>query len=667
MPDSIDRDNALRQASVPTLLMCLAQITQDPRWLADPYRPQRDIAIFAEASGGLSPEAQASVRQAMAQVLDELASGQRSLPPLPDDAQMRAMMSWCLGEPLPPEYLPMALEEMGHADRGLAWRNSPPPARREGFKVLVIGAGFSGLCAAHRLRQLGIPVAVIEKNSALGGTWFENTYPDAGVDTPNHFYSYSFAPNLGWTRNYAKRDEVWDYQCRVATDLGLHDCIELGIEAQALHWHAERHQWRVSTLGADGVQAERWADVVITAVGQLNRPKLSSLPGLSSFEGEHWHSAQWRHDVPLAGKRVAIVGTGASAMQFLRGVADEAAQVTVFQRSPQWARPPQDYHGSVSPESQWLLTHVPHYYAWYRFGLMWRFGDGLLPTVRRDPTWPHPERAMNHRNDSQRRQLTAYLQTELADRPDLIDKCLPRYPPYGKRILIDNGWYQALKRPNVNLVTEAVREVQADALIDASGARHEVDVILLATGFEPGRMLGPLAVHGRSGQPLQQRWGDDNPQAYLGISVPDCPNLFLLTGPNTGLAHGGSLIFVSECQVRYISALLRDMLEHGLREVEVTQAAHDDYNARVDAEHAELVWTHPGMRNWYRNAQGRVFSPMPWRLVDYWQFTRVPDWGHYRTLGMTPGAGVASNTGDAGNVVEAAPASQAPGVGVGVG
>ncbi len=621
---------ALQQASVPTLLMCLAQITQDPRWLQPPFQPKRDITIFAEVSGGLSPEAQQTVRDAMAQVLDELASGARTLPPLPADERMATMMSVCLGEPLPAEYLPMALEEMGFADRRLDWRAAPSPERLAHFKVLVIGAGFSGLCAAHRLQQLGIRFELIEKNTDLGGTWFENTYPEAGVDTPNHFYSYSFAPNLGWSSNYAKRDEVWDYQRRVADELDLRRHIELGVEASALQWHKDRGQWQIDTTAADGSQHSRWADAVITAVGQLNRPKLTSIPGLTSFTGPHWHSAQWRHDVPLAGQDVAIIGTGASAMQFLRSVADVAQSVTVFQRSPQWARPPQDYHGTVSPEARWLLDRVPYYYAWYRFGLMWRFGDGLLPTVRRDPTWPHPERAMNHRNDSQRRQLTEYLQGELADRPDLLAKCLPSYPPYGKRILIDNGWYQALKRPNVKLVTEAVDHVDGSHIVDASGQRHQADVLLLATGFEPGKMLGPLVVRGRSGVPLQQVWGDDNPRAYLGVTVPDYPNLFVLTGPNTGLAHGGSLIFVSECQVRYVTAMLREMLETGATRVEVTQAAHDDYNQRVDAEHAELVWTHPGMRNWYRNAAGRVFSPMPWRLVDYWQMTRAPELAHYQ-------------------------------------
>ena len=627
----IQRDDALRQASVPTLLMCLAQITRDPRWLQEPFLPKRDISIFAEPTGGLSEQAQQTVRDSLATVLDELASGQRSLPPLPTEAELVEMMSVCLGERVPPEYAPMAMEEMGYRDRALAWRKPPPAARLATFRVLVIGAGFTGLCAAYRLKQMGFAFEVLEKNPELGGTWFENHYPEAGVDTPNHFYSYSFAPNTGWSSNYSKRDEMLDYQRKVAADLDLRRHIDFGVEVLRMDWHEDRRRWEVTTREADGSTRSRWADAVITAMGFLNRPKLGSIAGLDTFTGPSFHSARWRDDVPLQGKRVGVIGTGASAMQFLRSVAAQAAQVTIFQRSPQWARPPQDYHGTVSTESKWLLQNIPYYYAWYRFGLMWRFGDGLLPTVRRDPNWPTPQRSMNHRNDRQRQQLTEHLLKELEGRPDLIEKCLPDYPPYGKRILIDNGWYQALKRPNVELVTEAVDHVEGSEIVDATGRRHEVDVILLATGFEPGKLLWPIEIRGRKGLLLSDVWADDQPRAHLGITMPGFPNLFVTTGPNTGLAHGGSAIFVSEVQVRYITAMLREMFERSLSDVEVLAPVHDAYNDRVDAEHAELVWTHPGMRNWYRNAQGRVFAVMPWRLVDYWQMTHEPDLSEFKT------------------------------------
>lgn len=625
------RAEALGEASVPTLLMCLAQITRDPRWLEDPFRPKRDISIFAERSGGLSEAAQQVVREAIGEVLDELADGRRTLPPLPTADELSKMMSACVGEHVPREYTGMAMEEMGFATREVKWSEPPARDRLEQFNVLVIGCGFSGLCAAGRLRELGVPFNIVDKNPDLGGTWSENNYPEAGVDTPNHFYSYSFSPNLRWSSNYSKRDEVVAYQRKAAGELGVLDRIEFNTKVEELRWNNDLAAWDVRLRDAAGVVSERRYRAVISATGQLNQPKTAAIRGLDQFAGPLWHSARWCHDVSLEGKRIAVVGTGASAMQFLRSVAARAAKVTVFQRSPQWARPPQDYHGTVSTGERWLLENIPYYYAWYRFGLMWRFGDGLLPTVRRDPSWPNPERAMNYRNDRQREQMTEYLLQQLEGRPDLVAKCLPDYPPYGKRILIDNGWYQALKRPNVELVTEAVDRIEADAIIAADGSRHEVDVIILATGFEAAKMLGSMTVLGRSGQALAQAWADDDPRAFLGITVPDYPNLFVAYGPNTGLAHGGSLIFVIECQVRYITTLLCRMIERNIDRLEVRRDVHDRFIERVDAEHAELVWTHPGMNNWYRNQRGRVFGPMPFRLVDYWTMTREPDLRDYET------------------------------------
>jgi 4-hydroxyacetophenone monooxygenase len=618
-----ERDAALEEASIPALLMCLAQITGDDTWLEEPFRPKRDISIFADPSGGLPEEIQQIVRANMAAVLDELASGTRELPALPDEARFTEMMNVCVGERVPAEYAGIALEEMGFRARALDWQ-APAAAVDEGFKVLVVGAGFSGICAGYHLIKMGIPFEILERNADVGGVWLENTYPEAGVDTPNHFYSFSFAPNLDWTSNYSKRKEVWDYQRQVFNDIGLAKHTQFQVEVVGMRWDDDSSRWQVTTRDASGRETVRWANAVITAAGNLNRPKIAAVPGLDAFPGETWHSAQWRHDVSLEGKEVAVIGTGASSMQFLRSVAATAKKVTIFQRSAQWARPPQDYHGDTSEGTRWLLKNVPFYYAWYRFGLVWRFGDGLLPTVRRDPLWPHQDRSVNSRNDRQRVQLTDYLLKELEGRPDLVEKCLPDYPPYGKRILIDNGWYQALRRPNVDLVTEAVDHIDGDELVTPQGSRHRADVILMGTGFEPGKMLWSIDIHGRSGRSLKQVWGEDDPRAYLGMTVPDFPNLFVLSGPNTALAHGGSVLLVTECQMRYVTSMIREMLESQISDVEVRRDVHDEFNRRVDAEHAELVWTHPGMNNWYRNKAGRVFAPMPWRLVDYWKMTREP-------------------------------------------
>lgn len=609
--------------------MCLAHLTGDDRWLREPYLPERDVNLFHDETGGLPPSIQVEVREAMSVVLGELESGARSPAGTPDAARMVRMMRTCVAEDVSPEYAPLMLEELGLADRDVHWTDRPTvPAD---FRVLVVGAGFAGICASIKLAGLAIPHVVVEKNPDLGGTWFDNDYPGAGVDTPNHFYSFSFAPNPGWRHYFSKRNEIRSYADSVARAHGVHDRTLFGTEVGAMTWSTERAKWDVELRGPGGTTTDSF-DVVVTAVGQLNRPNLAPARGIESFRGPWFHSAKWDHSVDLTGRRVAVVGTGASAMQFLPTVAATAARVTVFQRSPQWVRPNADYHREVSPETLWLMENVPHYARWYRFGLFWRFGDGLLRTLRRDPQWPHPEQSMNRSNDRHRRQLTEHLERELAGRPDLVAKCLPDYPPYGKRILVDNHWYATLRRDNVELVTAAVDRVTSTGIVDADGTEHDFDVIILATGFEAGRLLAPIEIRGRSGTPLREVWGDDDPRAYLGISVPDYPNMFVLVGPNTFVAHGGSIIFQAECAMRHVAGALVTMCESGLASVEVRRDIHDDYNARVDAEHADLVWSHPGMRNWYRNAAGRVFSPMPWRFVDYWQMTHDFDPADYETV-----------------------------------
>ena len=622
-----DRQRALKDASIPALLMCLAQLTGDSKWLQSPYSPKRDISIFADPSGGLPVEVQDEIRSAISSVLDELASGKRAPPGLPRPEKMTQMMSVFLGENVPSEYAGIALEEMGLTQREVSW-SKQTAIDFDNDGVLVVGAGFSGICAGYHLIKAGLRFTIVEKHHDVGGVWLENDYPESGVDTPNHFYSFTFAPNLSWTSNYSKRDEVWSYQKSVFHQVGLEKYTEFNTELVEMNWDDDNNLWEVSTRTRDGLIQKRKYWQVISATGNLNIPKVPHIAGLDQFKGQWWHSSNWRHDVNLKDKEVAVVGTGASAMQFLRSIAAQAKKVTVFQRSPQWARPPQDYHGKTTSESRWLLENIPYYYGWYRFGLMWRYGDSLLPTIKKDPEWPHPERSMNKRNENQRVQLTAYMREQLEGRDDLFEKCLPDYPPYGKRILIDNGWFQTLKQSNVELVNEGVSEIAGDQLVTPSGRSTRADVIIFATGFRPDNILGSVHITGKNGKKLKDIWGDD-PKAYLGLNIPGFPNLYVMAGPNSGLAHGGSAILVAECQVWYIMSLIKTMLADGVRAVDVRKDVHDDYNEKVDREHAQLVWAHPGMNNWYKNAKGRVFAPMPWRLVDYWSLTRNPTLTHY--------------------------------------
>ena len=525
----------------------------------------------------------------------------------------------------------MMMEAMGLTQRDISWTKLSADSSEilNNFTVLIIGAGFSGICAAIKLDRLGIPWILADANAEIGGTWLVNDYPEAGVDTPNHFYSFTFAPNHRWPKYFSKRIDVLNYCKSVAEKFKITNRISLNTQVESTTWDEATQMWKVVLRDQDGQLRESHANVVISGVGQLNRPKKSFIKGIESFSGPCFHSAQWRHDVDLSGKRVAIIGTGASAMQILRTVASQASDVTIFQRSPQWVRPSNDYHRDVKPQTMWLFENVPFYFDWYRFGLFWRFGDGLLPTLRRDETWPHQQRSMNSRNDKHRLQLTEYLLAQLEGHDDLVAKTLPDYPPYGKRILVDNDWYKTLKRDNVELVASGVGHVDGNQIVASDGSSRQVDVIILATGFEAGKMLASVAVTGRNGTTLRDAWGDDNPRAYKGMTMPNFPNLFCLYGPNTNVAHGGSVIFQAECQMRYITSCITQMIESQISSVDVRPEVHDAYNKAVDDEHDQLVWSHPGMDSWYKNSQGRIFSPMPWRFVDYWSMTHDADLSDY--------------------------------------
>jgi 4-hydroxyacetophenone monooxygenase len=473
------------------------------------------------------------------------------------------------------------------------------------------------------------PFVILEKNDAVGGTWYENIYPGCGVDTPNHFYSYAFEPNHDWSHFFAKRDELWNYFERVADKYELRKHIRLGVEVVDARYDEANATWRITAQSADGTQQKLSARVLVSAVGVLNRPKLPDIAGLQSFAGPAFHTAQWDRNFDWRGKRVAMIGTGASGHQVGPSIAPDVERLMIFQRSPHWVVPNPNYHEGVSAGKKWALANIPFYLRWYRFQLFWGFADGLHAALQVDPDWPHPKRSLNALNEKHRRFMERHIRSELSDRPDLLEKVIPDYPAYGKRILIDNHWFRMLKRDNVDLVTDPIEAIVPEGIRTGDGKIWQADALVFATGFKVSKMLHPMQIIGRDGRELHKVWGADDAKAYLGLTVPGFPNFFMLTGPNTGLAHGGNQIFMTECGVRYMMLALRELLESGRRAIECKREVYEGYNRKVDAEHARMVWTHKGMTNWYRNPQGRVFAITPWRLVEYWKMTSTFDAGEY--------------------------------------
>ena len=629
--DKLDLSSAVAEGDIRCLLMVLVHMTGDERWLEPPYKPKRDVRLIPDPDAGLPKDIQDDIRAA---VVNLFAHGNPE-PVITDPGNelVLKMMRACLGENVTPEYAPLMREEMGFAARDARWTQRPPDETLAQHHVLIVGAGVCAIALAVALGRLGIAYTIVEKNDELGGTWYINRYPGCGVDTPNHSYSYSFGPRNPWTRYFCQREELLDYLKKVATEYDVRKNLRLSTELTSSRWDESKRRW-ISTLKTKDGEESFESTALVSAIGQLNDPSRAHFTGENNFQGQILHSALWSEDIKLDGKRVTVIGTGATAMQLVPSIADRVASVTVYQRTAQWARPVNGYSDPISEGAQWLLAHLPFYVKWYRFNMFWRYGDGLLPFLRKDPAWPYPDRAVNKGNDRHRQELTDFILSELKDRPDLIEKCVPAYPPYGKRILLDNNWFRTLTKPNVELVIDRIDHFSRDGIVTVDGQSRPADIIVIATGFKVTEMAARLNITGRDGRNLKETWANDNPTAYLGLTVPDFPNFFCMLGPNSGPAHGGSVIFQSECQSRYISACLVDMIERGVSAIDVRQDVHDDYVRKVDIEHEAMIWTHPGMTTYYRNKSGRVFSAMPWRFVDYWAMTHDPDLSQYRLTGV---------------------------------
>ena len=621
-------DHAALQAALPhadlrALLMVLFHYTGDEKWLNPPFSPRRNPRLIADEDAGLPSDIQDEIRAA---AFDVLSGDQAPLIEKPDEALLNRMMTHSLAENVAPEYAPMMREQMGFAPLG---SKIAKPQKQPAQPIVIIGAGVAGIALGKLLNDLALPYIILEKNEEVGGTWWENTYPGAGVDTPNHAYSFSFGKPYRWSRYFSPQHEIQDYISGKADEFHIRRHIRFGVEVKQVDWQADKNHWQLQLATDKGTETLN-APILVSAVGQISVPKLPPIDGLENFDGPLFHSSHWPKDLDWKGKKLALVGTGASSMQIAPSIADDVAELTIFQRSPQWARPIPRYHENLSDGAQYLLEHIPLYAAWFRFTMFWRYADGLLPFLKKDPDWPHPERAMNRINDRHREEMVSHIEARLAGRADLIAKSTPDYPPYGKRILLDNHWYDMLLKDNVTLYDEGVARFTESEIIGEKGSTCRPDIVVMATGFEVTKMASRLNISGPAGN-LSDVWDGDDPQAYLGICVPNFPNFFMMAGPTTGLGHGGSGIFIAECHAHYIASSIVAMLNGNIRHMAAKQSAQDAYMAKYNAGHQDMIWMHEGMTTYYRNSKGRVYSVMPWRLVDYWNMTRTPKLEDYET------------------------------------
>jgi cation diffusion facilitator CzcD-associated flavoprotein CzcO len=468
--------------------------------------------------------------------------------------------------------------------------------------VIILGAGVSGLCMGIQLLKAGISsFTILEKSDQVGGTWLDNQYPGAACDVPSHYYCFSFEPNPDWTHKYSRQPEIQRYLAHCAEKYRILPHVHFGTEVASASFDEASATWRVRTKRGETFEA----DVLVSGVGQLNRPFVPDLPGLSEFEGVSFHSARWNKAHDLNGKNVAVIGNGASAIQFIPHVAKQARKLTIFQRSPNWIVPRGDYaYGenakkwfrrfplALKPYRWWFyLRHEINYLAFGAQGRMARF----METAAR-----------------------AHMETHVPD-PALRARLTPDYRVGCKRILIDDDFMPALARPNVEVVTEPIERIERDGVRTKDGVVHPADTLVLATGFETQSFLAPIQIEGLGGRKLDQVWGK-GAEAYLGLTVSGFPNFFMMYGPNTNLGHN-SIIFMIECQVRYAMQCIQALRKRGLRWLDVRPDVQQRYNAELQKELGETAWS-AGCKSWYKNAEGKVTNNWSTWTVRYWWRTR---------------------------------------------
>jgi cation diffusion facilitator CzcD-associated flavoprotein CzcO len=476
-------------------------------------------------------------------------------------------------------------------------------------RVVIIGAGFGGIGLGIKLKAAGLnDFVILEKSQQIGGVWRENRYPGAECDIPSHLYSFSFELRADWPQTYASQADILDYLEHCARKYGLEPHIRFGAEVADSRWDDASQRWIVRTRDGRILDAQS----LVTAVGQLNRPQRPDLPGLASFVGATFHSAEWRQDYDLRGKRVSVIGTGASAIQFIPHVASLASKLYVFQRSAAYVLPKPNR--SYSRWQRLLFHNVPGVLKLSRLFI-------YLQHEWRGIAFVTVPKALRIKQSGFRRLLQRTIQN-----PDLRRRLTPNYRMGCKRILLSNDYYPAMERPNVELITNEIKEIRPDAVVTSDGTERKVDCIIFGTGFAASDMLAPIKVTGPGGRDLHQ-WWSNGAEAYLGITVAGFPNLFMLYGPNTNLGHN-SIVYMLESQIRYVVACLTRLCRDDIASMQIKDAVQDTFNRRIQERLHHTVWA-KGCTSWYMTAAGKNTANWPGYTLEFSLKTSAPKWDDY--------------------------------------
>lgn len=620
-------DDAVQYADPMVLRGLLYQLTGDEA-VANVSVGKHIISGHREYYYVEKPEDVKMIREKAAQLLKAHRDAGGGAFPLGPESRLLKSLSLTGGAPVPATEFEMWFETTGLKPmaRGLTWSGGKRPESASDFNVIVIGSGMSGLNVAVHLKNAGIPYTVLEKGYEVGGTWRDNRYPGARLDTPSRVYTHTYGVGFPYPYQFSPQVENEKYFNWVADKFGLRDSIEFGTEVVSAVWDEAASEW-VVTIRKNGREQARRANAVITGVGFLSQPNLPKIEGMGDFKGRMFHTAQWPEDLDHAGKRVAVIGTGATGYQMVPELARTTGHLTVFQRTPNWLFEVPGYLEPLPEQSGWIDRNFPYFPNFARFHTAYgsrteitRAGNTIDPDYK-------DEYAVSAINKVIRDQRIAFLESKLGDRPDLLRKMIPVAPPMSARpIIVDTeySFLDVIKRDDVDLVSEGIRRITSNGIETVDGVLHEVDIIVLATGFKANDYLYPMEIRGRDDLDINEYWAKDGARAYLGSMVPKFPNLFMLYGPNTNLPLGLQITDLIELTGLFAIENIGGLIEKGKRSVEVTEDAYWRYNGLLDEAEKLMIYSDPRSNNYYKNAFGRGGTNCPLEAALMWNWTRDP-------------------------------------------
>jgi 4-hydroxyacetophenone monooxygenase len=619
---------AIDKANFNALRLALLQVTGDPD-LAKMRTRRHAVRGGAMFMHVLSDEDVPALKEKAFAYLSKRKPGD-PIPPPPSKAEAANLMNLFGDEPIRDNELDYDYEELAFEEfpRTAEWTSKKPSAEKiNGFKIVVIGGGISGLAAAVQFKRLGLNFQVLERQRGLGGTWLLNSYPDVRVDTSSYLFQFKFVKNYPWREYFATAGETLKYLENVAELYKVKDHFHFNREVVRCEWDESTSEWELTVNHADGHTEIIRCNAVVSGSGLFATPNAQpNIKGYQNFKGPMFHTAHWDHSVDYRNKRVALLGTGSTGTQLAPAVAREAKSLTVYQRTPNWIMNMVGYRQPVDDHARYVFDEMPYYWNWYCYSSH-VMSQQLQHLQDYDRDWQAKGGYISERNDKVRQALTEYIESKAEGVPSLLEKILPKHAPLVRRLVVDNGFYDMLRRDNVDLVTDRIETFTDKGIKTADGVEREFDMIILGTGFKVSQYFWPCKYIGRNGATLEDLWKKDGPRSYLGLTMPGFPNFFAFYGPNHQPRSGGFYSW-GEIWARYTATAIIHLLENDKKSIECRQDVFDDYNVKLDAKAKTLLWEEEG-HGYYVNEWGRSGVNVPWATADYHRMVSKPNFDDF--------------------------------------